>query len=296
MSQGTIPRQQPISPQHLRRLRTLYESVARDFGVGLSALLRTSVDVRLAGVDQCRYGQFVSELQPPACFYVLKADPLDDRAMLDIEPAILHQMIDRLLGGPGEDGPPPGRPLTEIEWCLSVRIVRLFLQNCRDTCSGVLDLKLDVLQQEDNPRLLRVLPADEMVILVRFELAIGQLRGTMRLCWPGRVIEQLGDKPRPANPALASRPLPGSLAEVQVTLAETQIAAGDLADFRVGDIIATETAVDSPATVSIEGVAKFRARPGVYQGRKAVRLTEPIDAPAPLSDRERTKQRGARPA
>ena len=64
---------------------------------------------------------------------------------------------------------------------------------------------------------------------------------------------------------------------MRVTLAETQIAAGELADLRVGDIIATETAADSPAIVSIEGAAKFRAKPGTYQGRKAVRLTEAME-------------------
>ena len=68
---------------------------------------------------------------------------------------------------------------------------------------------------------------------------------------------------------------------MEVTLAETQIAGDELADLRVGDIIATETAADSPAIVSIEGAARFRAKPGVYQGRKAVCITEPIEAPAP---------------
>jgi flagellar motor switch protein FliM len=59
-----------------------------------------------------------------------------------------------------------------------------------------------------------------------------------------------------------------------------------LADLRVGDIIATETAVDSPATVSIDGAAAFLAKPGVYQGRRAVRFTAEVpqnaDSKSPL--------------
>ena len=125
-----FPSRQRIDPQHLRRLRTLHEGLARDFGAALSALLRTAADVTLAGVDQLTYGQFVYNLETPACFYLLKADPWDDRLMLDIEPSILHPMIDRLLGGAGEEQPPPDRPLTEIELCLAARIVRLFLQEC----------------------------------------------------------------------------------------------------------------------------------------------------------------------
>ena len=272
---------QSLGPQQLRRLQTLHEGLALDFGAALSVLLRTPADVSLTGVDQLTYGQFVCNLETPACFYLLKADPWDDRLMLDIEPSILHPMIDRLLGGGGEDEPPPNRPLTEVELCLAARIVRLFLEECRRAWSSVVDLKLDVLQVESNPRLLRVLPADEGVILVGFELTVGELPGMMRFCLPCRAIESVGDKLLPENPAPINRPVSSSLAEVRATLAETPITAAELADLRVGDIIATETAVDSPAVVSVQGVSKFRAKPGVYQGHRAVRLTETVEMPSP---------------
>jgi flagellar motor switch protein FliM len=270
---------QRLTPQHVRRLRTLHEGLARDFAAALSALLRTTAEVKLAAVDQIPYGQFVGNIETPACFYLLRADPLDDRAMLDIEPSILHPMIDRLLGGAGEDEPASGKPLTEIEQCLAARIVSLFLRECCSAWKGVLDLKLDVMQVEDNPRLLRVLPADELVMLMSFDATVGQRRGAMRFCLPCRAIERVCDELSSAIPTSIARPLPGSLAQVSVALAETPIAADELADLRVGDIIATETAVDSPATVSIDGAASFHAKPGVYQGRRAIRLTEAIADP-----------------
>ena len=75
--------------------------------MSLSALLRTPVDVTLTSVDQLTYGQFAYNVQTPACFYVLKADWLNDRLMLDIEPSIVHPMIDRLLGGAATMARPP---------------------------------------------------------------------------------------------------------------------------------------------------------------------------------------------
>ena len=66
----------------------------------------------LAGVDQRTYGEFVDNLDTPACFHVLRAGPLDERLLLDIEPSILYPLIDRMLGGGREDEPPLGRPLT----------------------------------------------------------------------------------------------------------------------------------------------------------------------------------------
>jgi flagellar motor switch protein FliM len=270
-----------IGPQHVRRLRTMHAELARDFGAALSSLLRSPASVSLTGVEQLTYGQFVFNLEAPACFYLLKADPLLERLMLDVEPAILYPMIDRMLGGGREEEPPPNRPLSDIELCVAARIVRRFLQECSHAWQEVADLKLDVLQVENNPRLLRILPADELVVLSSFEIAIGELRGLARFCLPCRALEQVGDKLVPDDLARANRSVSESIAELRVTLAATQITAAELADLRVGDIIATETEVSSPAVVSIDGERCFQAKPGAYQGRKAVCLAEAIAPAAP---------------
>ncbi len=138
-----------------------------------------------------------------------------------------------------------------------------------------------MLQVESNPRPLRVLPSDEEVVLIGFELAIGQTQGMMCLCVPCRALERIGQwRSADGSPTAADSVVPSTV-EMGVTLAETPIAADQLADLRVGDIIATETAADSPAVVSIEGIPRFHGRPGVYEGRKAIRLTKPIEAASP---------------
>lgn len=336
MGQGTAgdsPIPESLSPGQLRWLRNLHEGLAGGFATAVSALLRASAEVSLVGVDQRTYGEFLDLLDLPACCYVLKATALAERLMLAIEPEILYEMIDRLLGGGGSGDekrhsplgrelpggspryvesragsphfvkPQAGspcyvdRPLSEIELRLANRIVGMFLAEARRAWGDTFDLKLDILQVDSEPRLLRVLPTDEMVVLVAFELTLGGLRGMMRLCLPCRAVQRIesqrtsgagkghepsfGD-PRNRGTPGGPRPVPStSSVELEVTLAETQIAVGDLDDLRVGDIIATETAVDDLAVVSIKGeVGRFRARPGVYQGRKAVRIVEPTQAPA----------------
>jgi flagellar motor switch protein FliM len=300
MGQQTTRTFQPtevLGPGHVRRLRGLHEGLAGDFGAALSDLLRWPVDVRLSGVDQITYGEFVSALETPSYFALLKAEPLDDRLMLDVEPSILYAMIDRMLGGGRENEPPPRRPLSDIELPLAARIARLFLHHLRQAWKGVLDLKFDILRVESNPRLLRVLPSDEMVVLVGLQLRMGDLQGMMRLCLPCRAIQRMGEGHRQGRPHFNAGTLAGAdvasadasgiaanhvgneaaLVEMEVTLATTKIEASELDGLRVGDIIATETDAGSPAIVSIGGEAKFRAKPGVLQGRKAVRLSEAIE-------------------
>jgi flagellar motor switch protein FliM len=261
-----------VGPGRLQRLRNMHEALAADFAPALSDLLRTVIDVRLAGVDQVGYGQFVAPLASPSCFALLRANVLEDPLMLDIEPAILYPMIDRLLGGRGDE-PPPERPLSDIELPLALRIIRLFVERLRRVWNSTGELKFEVAQVESNPRLLRVLPADEAVVAVGFQVSVGDIQGLMRLCLPCRAVQRLGD--RQTHPS--ARRENDDLVELAVTLATTPIASGDLKGLRVGDIIATETAAGTPVIVSIAGEPKFRGQPGVCQGHNAVRLIEPIE-------------------
>ena len=137
----------------------------------------------------------------------------------------------------------------------------------------MLDLKLSVDRVESNPQLVQIVPPNEVVVLISFELTIGDVRGMMNLCIPFNSIERIGGKlsanswvtygrkQRHAGDA-SSRSARRSAARsssVSVHLAQTQIGTGDLIGLRVGDIITTEKDVHQPLIVSVEGVPKFRA-------------------------------------
>jgi flagellar motor switch protein FliM len=263
---------QSVTAKDLRLLQTQHEVMAGALGVALSELLRSPVEASLAGVERSAYGEFVHGLSSPSYFNILKAEPLSDCLMLDVELSILYPMLDRMLGGGHENEPPPRRALSDVELPLAARIARLFLDHLRQAWQSELPLRLDVLQVESHPKRLRVLPSEETVAILDFSLTIGEQHGMMRLCVPCRAIRQIADK-------LASDSLDvedASLAEVAATLATSSIAVGDLRGLRAGDIIVTETDVDSAAIITIDGLPKFRAKPGMCDGRKAAVLSESI--------------------
>ena len=187
-------RPERVGKEQMRALQTLHEGFGRNFGAALSALLRSIVEVKLTSVDQLTYSEFVFSLENPTCFNLLKAEPLEGNLILDINPSILYPIIDRLLGGGREAGPLARRPLTEIELRLVSRITGLFLHELRHAWENVLDLNLEVVQVESNPQLVQIVPPNEVVVLISFELTIGDLRGMMNLCIPYNSIERIGGK------------------------------------------------------------------------------------------------------
>ncbi len=285
-------RPERVGKEQMRALQTLHEGFGRNFGAALSALLRSIVEVKLTSVDQLTYSEFVFSLENPTCFNLLKAEPLEGNLILDINPSILYPVIDRLLGGGREGGSLARRPLTEIEMRLVSRITGLFLDELHHAWENVLDLKLEVVQVESNPQLVQIVPPNEVVVLISFELTIGDIRGMINLCIPYNSIERIGSKlsanswvaygRRQATPESIqhiSRALYTSLVELQVELAQTKIGAGDLISLRVGDIITTQKDVHSPLAVAVEGIPKFHAHPGAFKGHKAIVIESAVEPP-----------------
>jgi flagellar motor switch protein FliM len=285
-------RPERVGKDQMRALQTLHEGFGRNFGAALSALLRSIVEMKLTSVDQLTYSEFVFSLENPTCFNLLKADPLEGNLILDINPSILYPIIDRLLGGGRESGPLARRPLTDIELRLVRRITDLFLEELHRAWENVLDLDLAVIRVESNPQLVQIVPPNEVVVLISFELTVGDVRGMMNLCIPFNSIERIGNKlssnswvaygRRQATPESIqqiSRNLHGSLVELSVQLAHTRLSATDLIGLRVGDIITTEKDVRSPLMVEVEGIAKFQAKPGAYKAHKAICIDAPVEAP-----------------
>jgi flagellar motor switch protein FliM len=285
-------RPERVGKEQMRALQTLHEGFGRNFGAALSALLRSIVEVKLTSVDQLTYSEFVFSLENPSCFNLLRAVPLDGNLILDINPSILYPIIDRLLGGGRETGPLARRPLTEIELRLVARITGLFLEELRHAWENVLDLKLAVLQVESNPQLVQIVPPNEVVVVISFELTIGDLRGMMNLCIPYNSIERIGGKlsannwvsygrkySSPESVRQISESVCSSPVGVSVRLARTKIGTGDLMGLRVGDIITTQKDIHNPVIVSVEGVPKFRAKPGAFKGHKAIVIESAIENP-----------------
>ncbi len=283
-------RPERVGKEQMRALQSLHEGFGRNFGAALSALLRTIVEVKLTSVDQLTYSEFVFSLENPTCFNLLRAEPLEGNLILDFSPTIMFPVIDRLLGGGKGSTPVARRPLTEIELRLVSRITEIFLNELRNAWENVLTLKLDVERVESNPQLVQIVPPNEVVVLISFELTLGEVRGMMNLCIPFNAIERFSGKlsannwvgytrgaPSPEATEQLRNQLRHAKVELVVTLADSTISTSDMLSLRVGDIITTDKDVRSPLLVDVEGITKFTASPGALKGHKAIEVADCLE-------------------
>ncbi|TWU43788.1 Flagellar motor switch protein FliM [Novipirellula aureliae] len=278
-------RPERVGKDQMRAMHSLHETLARNFGAAMSGLLRTMIEVKLLSVDQLTYSEFVFSLDNPSCFSVLKPQPLDGHWILDVAPMLSYALIDRMLGGDPKPSDAIRRPLTEIESRLIRRIVDLFLKQLTTSWENIVALELEIDRMENNPQLVQIVPPNEVVILVGFEVVLGKNRGMMNLCIPFNTIESFNaqlsrngwvgygkGKPTEGTRDRISTSIDAAPVNVVVTLARSKICTRDLLELSVGDVITTEKEVNAPLELSIQNVPKFHVKAGAFKGKKAVRI------------------------
>ena len=280
-------RPERVSKDQMRAFQALHEGFSREFGAGLSGMLRSIVEVKLISVDQLTYSEFVFSMENPTCFNLLSAEPLEGHMILDLYPSIIFPIVDRLLGG-GKDGTAanyPRRPLTEIELRLVSRITDRAIECLTAAWTNVVKLRPKVVQVESNPQLVQIVPPNEVIVLISFEIMMGEMRGIMNLCIPYNTIEPLAGKlssntwtaytTKQADRREVLNLKAGTAAAkigIVVEMARTSFTAGELLNLEVGDVILTEKDHRSPIKIFVEGKEKFEAYPGMLKGHKAVRI------------------------
>lgn len=292
-------RPERVSKEQMRAFQALHDGFSREFGAALSGMLRTIVEVKLISVDQLTYSEFVFSLENPSCFNLMWSEGLDGNIILDINPSIIFPIFDRLLGGGKEHRSNyPSRPLTEIELKLVSRITRLAINGLENSWKNLCQLGLRVTQVESNPQLVQIVPPNEVIVLISFEIIMGEMRGIMNLCIPFNTIEPLAGKlssdawsaysKRVTDPRQQLN-LEAGLAQAQVEmvvqLAETTLTAAEFRSLAVGDVIMTEQPIEAGMLVMVEGRHLFLGHPGLYKGHKAIQIHQAITKPKDLVER-----------
>jgi flagellar motor switch protein FliM len=270
-------------------LQTVHESFARNFGASLSGFLRTIVEVKVATCEQMTYSEFISGLPNPTSFNLIESAGLEGQICMEISPLIIYPIIDRLLGGNTKDLFIPQRPMTGIENRLIGSVTGRGLSALAEAWSSVRKLEFQITATESNPQLVQIVPPNEVVIVIGFELKMTSRAGTMNLCIPYNVIEPLMEElsnqswfsaarsqRQPDVERQISKNLSRAGVELAVVLAETTITLHDLLVMSPGDIISTERAASSPAVVAVEAEKKFLAEVGQYKQSRAIRVIRPV--------------------
>jgi flagellar motor switch protein FliM len=258
----------------------VHETFARQLSTVLATTLRAAASSTIGKVEQLTKDEYVRSLPNPSYMVILSLNPLPGAALMQFPLEITFGAIDRLLGGTG-DTTSPKRPLTEIEQNLMRSVVDRALRELEYAYETLVRVEAEIVQQEFNPQFAQIAAPSDMVLVVSFEMRIGEKRGTATICVPFTTLapvletlasqtlfqDQRGEDPIQWQAKLETA-LYGAPIEMNVRFDSIALTSGEIIGLQVGDVVPLGHSVDKPVSVIVDGV---RCYDGVT-GRRGKRL------------------------
>jgi len=258
----------------------VHETFARQLSTVLATTLRAGASCSFGKVEQLTYDEYVRSLPNPSYMVILSLNPLPGAALLQFPLPITFGAIDRLLGGTG-DAASPKRPLTEIEQNLMRSVVDRALRELEYAYETLVRVEAEIVQQEFNPQFAQIAAPSDMVLVVSFELRIGDKKGTATICVPFSTLapvlehlasqslfqDQRGEDPDEWRERLAEA-LYRVPVEMRVRFATVALTSAEIVGLKVGDVVPLGQGTDEPVTISVDDVRCYDA----VTGRRGKRL------------------------
>src|SRR3954462_6092096 len=178
----------------VRRLEHAHESFCRTASSGLSAELRGSFELAVAGSEQLPYGTAMAESDQDSLLAVLNVKPHDTESALRVEMPLALRLVDRLLGGGGKARDEIPESLTDLEVVILKRAILSLVEPLSATWLDLADVSFEIGSMQTSPMTFQLVPPSEPVLLLHLEARLDGLVSPLILCMPYRSVESSVDK------------------------------------------------------------------------------------------------------
>jgi flagellar motor switch protein FliM len=279
-----------FSKDQLRTLQMLHETFARLFASSLSAYLRVSTHVDLVSVEQVPYNEYMRSITSSIITVFSMDSPgqaLPGQALLEMEFGVVLSMIDRLLGGPGNMSKHTTN-LTDIEKALCESIVGRALKDFQVAWESVFPFVAKRESMETQAQFIHIVPPNDTVVSILFEIKIGELRGAMSLCVPYLLLKPItaklsvqqwfsasGQENQGQYAAQLAKRLERAKVGCSCRLGTSRITVRDLVSLTVGDTVVLDRKSEDEVDFLIgngQNAVKFRGKPGTSGKKVAIHI------------------------
>jgi flagellar motor switch protein FliM len=275
-----------ITRDQLRAVNMLHDTFVRNLTRSLAAYLRVAFEVNLVSTEQVTYSEFLQHV--PEVNYVVSTHlrPFEAMAVVELDLQLAFPMIDLLLGGPGK---PAGevREVTEVEEEILKGVVQIICRELQATWQAVMEVEFQFDERQRQAQVLRLMPPNEKVLSLSYEIRMSELRGTLVTAFPAvaanaliRKLAQQGSYRRHRASSAEASTLREKLEKcsfpVELILPGGTVSSRRLLALETGSILVLHLRVDKPAILVVEKQGLFSAQAVRSGKRRAAQVLERI--------------------
>lgn len=265
------------------------ESFARLFRTSVSNLIMKFVDISIQNVEIIKFGDFIKTIPVPSSINIFKMDPLKGYSLLVMEAPLVFGFIEFFFGGVNAQNiKSEGRAFTAIEQRVINRVVDMALKDLTASWKKIIDITPEYVSSEINPQFVTIVTAAEIIINIEVLIEIEDFSGRLFFCIPYSMVEPIkeklyagihGDKyDTDKGWALVMKEvLKETYVHITAEVGSTVINCEDILNFEVGTVLNLGKPVGDDLVVSVEGLPKFKGKPGISRGNQSIQLTGVIE-------------------
>ncbi len=288
-----------FTKDRLRLLSNIYDNYARLLSLRLNGLLRTVVEVEISLVEEQRYFEFNNMLDENDVITTVDTRIQGENKYLPmiyhVNPGIMVNMVDRMLGGSDEDfsSIDYSYKYTEIELAIYEKIMANFISTTSSTWQNYITLETDNITLEENPMMFQDISLDEAVIIIILSLKMGDVNGSLTICIPGNIVASIfsdmdskkfssgvDEEEYLSTSERIMKTLHKSTLEVSAVLGGATLDLQEVYNLQVGDVIDLSKPKDSEVTLCVEGQPWFEGKLGVYNKSSAIQIERKLSEEA----------------
>ncbi|MGH9470199.1 MAG: flagellar motor switch protein FliM [Terriglobia bacterium] len=260
-----------LTKQQVHLISVVHETFTRRLATRLGSLLHTPTEARLVSVEELPYSHFLARIPKVTYWASISLVPHEAIAALNLDLSLAFPLMDLLLGGDGKVEAEP-REVTEIEERVLETVGTIICQEFDATWQSFADMKFIFGQRQNQMQILRLLPPEEKILALGFEVRLPWACGMLNFAFPAaaastllrkiteRWITQRGGKPSDGAGSL-HRLAEGFIFDVEMTLNMRRIRAREVLGLKNGQVLNLGHRVKDPVPLAVAGKKMFQARP-----------------------------------
>lgn len=282
--------QERIIRGRLPALDIINERFARGFQRHFNEMILASVEVTAGEVKIIKMIDYLRNLFVPTSLNIYRINPLNGVALFTLDSKLIFTAVDIYFGGTGLlPFKIEGREYTPVEMSMIRSILDISTENLRKAWAPVMDVEIEYMHSEMNPKFAGIVDATEMIVVSPINIRFEGVEGRVDIVVPYAMLEPVRDKLEEGMQNLQgegdnrwSKTLREESRNIEVTvsasLAEITMDMNDLLRMEKGDIIPIE--MPKLVTLKAEDIALARGKIGISNDRKALKIEEVLHHPA----------------
>jgi len=280
-----------ITKETIKLLNSVYENYCRALSSQLTSMLRLLCDVTIEQVEESRFHEYNNALDDYVLMGLIDVKYSDEtisdnQILMEVSKPLSFAIIDRLLGGSGEEYNHV-REYTEIELALLSNLLRYITSLMGVSWESTIDMKTEFEKIETNSRFIQSINYNDTVVVIVLSATINQTSGKITLCIPSNILDEIFMKAdsfsknnKKKNYENQKEVIMGSLKasklKVSGVLGKAEASLNDIINMQIGDVILLDKNINSNVDINVDGEKWFEGKWGIKKNKGVIKINKII--------------------